>query len=211
MLKVDVWSDFACPFCYIGKRNLESAIYKLQISKEVEIIFHSFQLDPGAEKSNKFNLIDILSEKYRISKKEAEKAINRVVDMAKDVGLDYNYDKVIDTNTFDAHRLVHYGKENNKEIEIIEKLFQGYFTDGLDIGSLQTLSKISKDVGLDGDKTLKILNGNQYKSKVEEDKYLAQEMGITSVPFFIINNKTAIPGAQDSSVFLEVLNDLISK
>lgn len=208
MLKIDVWSDFACPFCYIGKRNLEVAIDKLQISEEVEIIFHSFQLDPDAKKGNKSNSIDILSEKYRMSREEAKKAIDRVADMAKDVGLDYNYDKVIDTNTFDAHRLVHYAKENNKEMEIIEGLFQGHFTEGLDIGSFESLSIISKNIGLDKDKTLEILNENKYKSKVNEDKYLAQEMGITSVPLFIVNNKTAIPGAQDSSVFLEVLNDL---
>lgn len=207
-MKIDIWSDFACPFCYIGKRNLEKALKKLKILEKVEIVFHSFQLDADAKNSNQSNSLEILSKKYKITKEEAQKIIDRIVNMAKDVGLNYNYDNVIETNTFNAHRLVHYAEKENKDAEIIERLFKAYFVDGLDIGNIETLGKISKEIGLDKERVLKMLNEDRYSSKVNADKDLAKELGITSIPFFVINEKTAIPGAQSSNVFFKVLNEM---
>lgn len=207
-MRIDIWSDFACPFCYIGKRNLEKALEELNTSEEVEIVFHSFQLDPNAERENQSNTVSSLAEKYGISKEEAQKMIDRIVNMAKDVGLNYNYDKIIGTNTLDAHKLVHYAKEENKDEEIIERLFKAYFIEGLDIGDTQVLGKLGEEVGLNREKALEALNSDEYKLKVDEDRYLSQQLGISSVPFFVINNKTAIPGAQPSNVFLQVFKEL---
>lgn len=207
-MRIDIWSDFACPFCYIGKRNLEKALEELNTSEEVEIVFHSFQLDPNAERENQSNTVSSLAEKYGTSKEEAQKMIDRIVNMAKDVGLNYNYDKIIGTNTLDAHKLVHYAKEENKDEEIIERLFKAYFIEGLDIGDTQVLGKLGEEVGLNREKALEALNSDEYKLKVDEDRYLSQQLGISSVPFFVINNKTAIPGAQPSNVFLQVFKEL---
>lgn len=206
-MRIDIWSDFACPFCYIGKRNLEKALEEFDSSEDIEIVFHSFQLDPNAQKGNKSNMVSDLSEKYGTSKEEAQKMIDRIVSMAKDVGLNYNYDKVIGTNTFDAHKLVHYSEEKNKDKEMVERLLKAYFIDGLDIGDSGTLSELAEEVGLDKREALESLENDKYRSKVEEDRYLSQQLGITSVPFFVINNKTAIPGAQPSDVFLQALNE----
>lgn len=210
-LRIDIWSDFACPFCYIGKRNLEKALEELEIVGKVDIVFHSFQLDPDAKKDNQSSILEILSKKYKIDKDESQRMIDRVVDMAKDVGLNYNYDKVVETNTFDAHRLVHYAKEENKDEEIIERLFKAYFIEGLDIGDIETLARISKESGLDREGAMEVLGKGGYSAKVNSDKDLAKELGITSVPFFVINNKTAIPGAQSSHVFLKVLDEIKDK
>lgn len=206
-MRIDIWSDFACPFCYIGKRNLERALEELNPSQEVEIVFHSFQLDPNAKKGSQANSVSNLAEKYGTSKEEAQMMIDRVVDMAKDVGLNYNYDKVVETNTFDAHRLVHYAREEKKDGEITERLLKAYFIDGLDIGDINVLGEIAKELGLNKEEVIKVLNSEEYASNVEEDRRRSQQLGITSVPFFVFNNKTAIPGAQPSDVFLEVLKE----
>ncbi len=210
-MKIDIWSDFACPFCYIGKRNLEKALKELGLAEEVEIIFHSFQLDPDAKKENPENSVTSLSNKYGITKEEAQKMIDRIVRMAKAVGLEYDYDKLIQTNTFDAHKLVQYGKEINKDNKLIERLFKAYFIDGLDIGDIEVLGDLGEEVGLHRDKVLNVLNSQEYALKVEEDKELAQKLEISSVPFFVIDNKTAIPGAQPPETFIEVIKEINKK
>ena len=210
-MKIDIWSDFACPFCYIGKRNLEKALEELNLLEKVEIIFHSFQLDPDAKKENPENSVTSLSNKYGITKEEAQKMIDRIVRMAKAVGLEYDYDKLIQTNTFDAHKLVQYGKEINKDNKLIERLFKAYFIDGLDIGDIEVLGDLGEEVGLHRDKVLNVLNSQEYALKVEEDKELAQKLEISSVPFFVIDNKTAIPGAQPPETFIEVIKEINKK
>lgn len=152
-----------------------------------------------------------LSNKYGITKEEAQKMIDRIVRMAKAVGLEYDYDKLIQTNTFDAHKLVQYGKEINKDNKLIERLFKAYFIDGLDIGDMEVLQDLGEEVGLHRDKVLNVLNSQEYALKVEEDKELAQKLEISSVPFFVIDNKTAIPGAQPPETFIELIKEINKK
>ena len=149
MMKIDIWSDFACPFCYIGKRNLESALKEFDSQDVVELVFHSYQLDPNAKKGGQINPVDELAKKYGTSRERAQEMIDRVVNMAKDVGLNYNYDKLISTNTLDAHRLSHYAKKENKDRELVEELFKAHFIEGLDIGDLEVLAELGARVELD--------------------------------------------------------------
>lgn len=203
-MKIDVWSDFACPFCYIGKRNMENALE--EYDGEVEIEFHSFQLDPNAKRRDT-KPSESLANKYGTSKEEGQKMIDRVVEMAKSVGLNYNYDDIIENNTLKAHNLLQFSKEEGKDKEIKEEVFKAHFMNGKDIGDEDVLVEIAKSVGLDEEKSREALNSEVYESKVTLDRYTAQQLEITSVPFFIIDNKKAIQGAQPKEAFLQVFNE----
>lgn len=205
MMKIDIWSDFACPFCYIGKRNLESALKEFDSQDVVELVFHSYQLDPNAKKGGHINPVDELAKKYGTSRERAQEMIDRVVNMAKDVGLNYNYDKLISTNTLDAHRLSHYAKKENKDRELVEELFKAHFIEGLDIGDLEVLAELGARVELDREEIKSILKSEEYYSEVDLDKYTASQYQIRSVPFFIFNNRYAVSGAQPVEAFLETL------
>lgn len=204
-MKIDIWSDIACPFCYIGKRNLETALKDFEGGDAVEIVYHSYQLNPNASKEGQRNSVEQLANSYGTSTSQAQKMIDRVVSMAKDVGLHYNYDAIINTNTLDAHRLSHYAKKFNKDKEIVEELFKAHFIEGLDIGDIEVLSKLGDRVGLDSEDIVKVLNSDEFNSEVDEDKYMARQYEISSVPFFIFNNKHAISGAQPPEAFLETM------
>lgn len=206
-MRIDIWSDFACPFCYIGKRNLEIALKELDLLGEVDIVFCSFQLDPHAEKSSQSDPVTSLSEKYGTTKEEAQRMIDRIVRMASDVGLEYDYENMIQTNTLDAHRLVHYGQKLGRDKEIMERLFKAHFIDGLDIGDISVLGDLSQEVGLDRQEVLNMLNSEEYIDRVEDDRRLSQQLGISSVPFFVIDNKVAVPGAQPPETFIQVLKE----
>lgn len=205
MMKIDIWSDFACPFCYIGKRNLESALKEFDSQDVVELVFHSYQLDPNAKKGGQINPVDELAKKYGTSRERAQEMIDRVVNMAKDVGLNYNYDKLISTNTLDAHRLSHYAKKENKDRELVEELFKAHFIEGLDIGDLEVLAELGARVELDREEIKSILKSEEYYYEVDLDKYTASQYQIRSVPFFIFNNRYAVSGAQPVEAFLETL------
>ncbi|NLY45556.1 MAG: DsbA family oxidoreductase [Tissierella sp.] len=204
-MKIDIWSDIACPFCYIGKRNLELALKDFESEDGVEIVFHSFQLDPNAKKEGKKDSVEQLAGKYGSTIEQAQQMIDRVVSMAKDVGLNYNYDAIINTNTLDAHRLTHYAKKFNKDREIVEELFKAHFIEGLDIGDIDVLANLGNRVGMDSEEIVKVLKSDEFNSEVDTDKYMATQYEISSVPFFIFNNKYAISGAQPPQAFLETL------
>lgn len=205
-MKIDIWSDIACPFCYIGKRNLETALKEWDSKDEIEINYHSYQLDPNAKRDGKESSAEELARKYGASLEQAQQMIDRVVSMAKDVGLDYNYDDIINTNTLDAHRLSHYAKKFNKDKEIVEELFKAHFIEGLDIGDIEVLANLGHRVGLDGEAVKVTLNSDEYYSEVDSDKYMAAQYEISSVPFFIFNDKYAVPGAQPPEAFIETMN-----
>lgn len=207
-MKIDIWSDIACPFCYIGKRNLELALKEFNLKDEIEIVYHSFQLDPNARKEGKTNSVERLADKYGTSIAQAQQMIDRVISMAKDVGLNYNYDAIINTNTFDAHRLIHFAEKSQKDKEVVEELFKAHFIEGLDIGDIEVLGTIGSRVGLDSEEIVKVLNSDEYYSEVDSDKYMAVQYEISSVPFFIFNNRYAVSGAQPPEAFLETMKKI---
>jgi predicted DsbA family dithiol-disulfide isomerase len=204
-MKVEIWSDFACPFCYIGKRRFEAALEQFANKDEVEVVYRSFELDPYMEKNVPYDVHDMLSAKYGMSREQAKALNDDVARQAKAVGLLYHFDTLILTNTFDAHRLTHFAAKYGKEGEVAEFLFKAYFTDSKHIGDPETLVKIAVEVGLDREEAASMLAGTQYTDEVRADEREAESLGIRGVPFYVINRKYAVSGAQPSEVFLEVL------
>lgn len=206
-MKVEVWSDIMCPFCYIGKRNYEAALSKFADSNDIEIEWHSFQLDPAIKNSvgKKEDLIQYLATRKGISYEQSAQMHDNVVQMAKASGLHYNFDIAIMANSFDAHRMIQMAKTKGLGDEAEEILFKAYFTQGKDFGNHQTLIDLGKEIGLSEEDVNTSLNNETYSSLVRNDINEADSLGISGVPFFLFNRKIAISGAQPSSVFLETL------
>ena len=204
-MKIEVWSDFVCPFCYIGKRRLESALNQFEYKDEVELIFRSFELDPNFKNKFDENIHEIIARKYGISIEQAKASNNQIVAQAKAIGLNYNFDDLIPTNTFDAHRLSHYAKTEGKANELAERILKAYFVDSLNISDHKALAALAGEVGLDSDEALKVLVSDKYGAEVRKDEENAARFGITGVPYFVFNDKYAVSGAQPPEAFLEVL------
>lgn len=206
-MKIDIWSDIVCPYCYIGKRNLSMAIkeskLELELENDIEIIYHSFELNPNAKSEGKTDTIKYLTDKYHISDDQAQSMLDRIIRMGKVAGLELSFDSIIHTNTFDAHRLIHFAKKYNKDQETVEALFKANFIDFLNVGDIEVLGDIGAQVGLNREEILNMLKTAEYFSEVNNDKFKAVELGINSVPYFIINDEFVVPGAQPVKVFME--------
>jgi len=150
-MKIEVWSDFVCPFCYIGKRRLEIALEKFEYKDEVELVFKSFELDPSSKKKFDENIHEIIAKKYGIPVEQAKASNNQIVDQAKAIGLNYNFDALIPTNTFDAHRVVQYAKTEGKTNELSERILKAYFIDSLNISDQKVLARLAYEVGLNSE------------------------------------------------------------
>jgi predicted DsbA family dithiol-disulfide isomerase len=210
-MKIEVWSDYVCPFCYLGKRRLEIALDKFEHKDEVEIVFRSFELDPSAKKKYEESIHEIIAHKYGIPVEQAKASNNQIVAQAKAVGLNYNFDDLKPTNTFDAHRLSHYAKTEGKLNAISERILKAYFVDSLNISDYKVLAELAAEVGLDRDKALSVLESEQYGEEVRKDEEKASKLRISGVPYFVFNNKYAVSGAQPSEKFLEVLNKVMTE
>jgi predicted DsbA family dithiol-disulfide isomerase len=206
-MKVEVWSDIMCPFCYIGKRNYESALKQFDGRDMVEIEWHSFQLDPTIPKNIevKENVNQYLAKIKGISYEQSAKMHERLVETAKNAGLDYRFDKAIVANSFDAHRLIQLAKTKGLGDEAEEKLFHAYFTEGRDFGDHATLIAIGKELGLGEAEVRNALTSEEFAAKVERDIEEAGEIGIRGVPFFVFDRKYAVSGAQPQEYFLQAL------
>ncbi|MGL4452311.1 MAG: DsbA family oxidoreductase [Sarcina sp.] len=206
-MKIEIWSDFVCPYCYIGKRRLELAIEQFADKENIELIFRSFELDPNAKKSYDDSIDEHISEKYNIPIEEAIAANNAIIEQAKEVGLNYNFKDLIRTNTFDAHRLTHYAKEEGKMSEMSERILKAYFIESLNISDHETLIKLATQVGLNKSKVSEVLKSDMYSKEVRNDEATATARAVTGVPYFVFDEKFAVSGAQPSSIFLRVLNN----
>ncbi|WP_035177500.1 DsbA family oxidoreductase [Alkalihalobacterium bogoriense] len=208
---VEIWSDFACPFCYIGKRRFEQAVALLEDRDEVEVIHRSFELDPNAPIDIDLDIYDMLSNKYGMSREEAKKTNASLAQQANVEGLDLHFDSMKLTNTFNAHRLVQLAKQHNKMNEMVERIFKAYFTDSLHIGKQETLLDLATDVGLNRQEVKSLLNSNQFENIVRGDEQEASQFGIRGVPYFVINRKYAVSGAQTVDVFLNALKKAVAE
>lgn len=204
-MKVEIWSDYACPFCYIGKRRFEGALNQFAHKEEVEVIFRSFELDPHAEKDVQINMDQLLAAKYGMSLEQAKAANDNVTRQAAEVGLAYHMDTVVPTNTFDAHRLTHFAEKHGKMGEMSERLFRAFFTESKHLGDRDMLSKLAAEVGLSQEDVLAMLDSDDYVQGVRADENEATQLGVRGVPFFVINRKYAVSGAQPHEVFVEAL------
>jgi len=206
-MKVEIWSDIACPFCYIGKRKFEKALAGFG-RENIEVIWRSFQLDPHTRYEPGKSIHDYLAEKKGMSTTQAREMNDYVSNMAVAEGLDYHLDKTIPANTLNAHRLIHLAARKGLQDKAEERLFSAYFTEGENIEDHQTLIKLGKEVGLDETEIKHMLDGNEMMEEVEQDISEARRFGIRSVPFFLFNGEYAVSGAQPSEVFLQVLEKI---
>ncbi|WP_108670911.1 DsbA family oxidoreductase [Peribacillus acanthi] len=205
-MKIEVWSDFVCPFCYIGKRRLEMALANFPNKEDVEVEFKSFELDSNAPKNSEVHINEALAKKYGMSVEDAKRANDGLKKQAATVGLDFNFDNMKPTNTFDAHRLTKYAKTVGKEKELTEKLLAAYFTESKNLGNQETLLDICESVGLVRSSALAVLhNESEFANDVRIDQAIAGQYGIRGVPYFIINQKYAISGAQPTETFISAL------
>lgn len=204
-LKVQIWSDIMCPFCYIGKRRIEKALRLFEHADAVEIEWKSYQLDANFIASPEDNLVEHLAEKYRKDNNWAQNMIDNMTQNAKNDGLDYHFEKAILANSFNAHRLLQLAKKHNLANELEELLFKAYLTDGKNINDLTTLSELGIGVGLNGDAVSEVLYSNSYGDEVKQDQEEANSIGVQGVPFFVFDNKYAVSGAQPITAFLQTL------
>lgn len=211
-VKVEIWSDIMCPFCYIGKRHFEEALKQLPNAKDVEVVWHSFQLDPSLPKpASKLNAYQYLAERKGISYENSVSMHESVVQMAKNAGLDYHFEKAVVANSFDAHRLIQFAKTKGLGDAAEERLFKAYFTEGKNMCDAPTLLQLAKEIGLDEKEAKEVINSNAYSAEVKKDIEEAYQIGVTGVPFFIFNRKYAVSGAQPSSTFLGTLKNCLEE
>lgn len=204
-MKVEIWSDVMCPFCYIGKRKFEAAFDQFPHKDKVELVWKSFQLAPGLKTQTDKNVHQFLSEHKGISLEQAKGMNDYVTQLAGQVGLVYNFDKSIVANSLNAHRFAHFTKEYNKQNEAEEALFRAYFTDGKNVDDHETLLALGKEIGLDTAALQAALENGSYTDEVQADIEEARQIGVRGVPFFVFNRRYAVSGAQESKAFLETL------
>lgn len=211
-MKIEIWSDFVCPFCYIGKRNLDAAIrqFKLENGQDtpIEIVYRSFELDTNAQKDGNLPAKEMLMKKYGLSAERATLTLEDLTKTAKNVGLEYHMDRTIQTNTLDAHRLLQFAKQQGYADVLTERLFKAHFTEGLHIGDKNVLLELALEVGLMVDEVIQVLDGKSYQDEVRFDEKSAHDLGINGVPYFLIDGKVAIYGAQPSESFLKAFQNV---
>lgn len=205
-MKVEIWSDIMCPFCYIGKRNYEEAMKQFADSANIELEWHSFQLDPNLPKpASKLSTYEYLAQRKGMSTEQSKAMHDNVVKMAKAAGLNYNFDKAVVANSFDAHRLIQFAKTKGLGDEAEERLFKAYFTEGKDMCDATTLMALAKDMGLDENEAKEVILGKAFTEQVNKDIAEAAQLGVNGVPFFVFDRKYAVSGAQPSESFINVL------
>jgi predicted DsbA family dithiol-disulfide isomerase len=204
-MKVEIWSDIACPWCYIGRRRFEKALTQFEHSDEVEVVWRSFQLDPTAPREYAGTINEMLAEKMGTTPSKAEAMHAHVTSLAADEGLDYRFDRVRPGNSFDAHRLIHLAAHHDLQSEMKERLQKAYFTDGLSFSDPDTLTQLATEVGLDADEARHLMSTDEYAADVQADIRRARMLGVTGVPFFLFDEKYAVSGAQPADLFMTAL------
>lgn len=205
MTKVEIWADMVCPFCYIGKRNFESALARFAKRDDVKIVWKSFELDPDAKHEPGVSVHEMLAAKYGQSVEWAKRATAQVAASAERAGLKFAIDRTAPTNTFDAHRLVHLAATHGLQDEAEERIFSAYFTEGKQIGNKAVLAKLAGEIGIPSGETAKLLDGDGFSKEVRDDEEEGRKLGINAVPCFVIDRIHKITGAQPPDVFLNAL------
>lgn len=204
-MKIDVWSDVYCPWCYIGKRRLDRALAQFEHRADLQIRWHSFELDPSAPRAFDGDINDMLSKKYGMTRAQADAAHQKLTALAAQDGLQYRFDLAKPGNTFDAHRLLHFAATMGLTDKLQERLMHGYFTEGLAIGDREAISKIAAEVGLPRDQVDDVLSGDLFGDAVRHDQQEAYALGIRGVPAFVFNRKYLVSGAQSVEILLRSL------
>ena len=210
-MKVEIWSDVVCPWCYIGKRRLESALARFEHSAEVEVVWRAFELDPAAPPERTGTYADRLAHKYGTGLDEAQQMIDRMTAVASSVDLAFRFDIARPGATFDAHRLLHLAAERGVQDALKERLLAATFCEGEPIGQRATLVRLAEQAGIDADEARAVLESDAYATEVRDDESEAASIGVSGVPFFVIDRTYAVSGAQPPDVLLEVLDRVWSE
>jgi len=213
-IKIDVWSDIACPWCYIGKRNLETGLAATSGDEDaprVEVVYHSFELSPDTPVDFEGDISDFLAQHKGISREQAAQMHEHVTGIAANAGLEYRFDLLQHTNTVKAHELLHFAKAHGRQHEVAERLMSAYFTEGRHVGRIDDLVTLAVEAGLDGDATRASLESAEYLDDVRADQAQAVAYGIQGVPFFVIDGKYGVSGAQPAEAFSQILRQVWSE
>lgn len=204
-MKVEIWSDIMCPFCYIGKRRIETALNDFPHKEDVEVVYRSFELDPNASYKPGVSINELLAAKYGMSIEQAQASNDNITKQAAQDGLTYHLDKILPANSFDAHRLIHFASQHGKMKEMTERLFQAYFTETRNLEDKDLLADLAAEIGLSRDEAAAVLAGDAFSAEVRADEEAANRIGVRGVPFFVLDGKYAISGAQPLEVFKDAL------
>jgi len=204
-MQVEIWSDVVCPWCYLGKRYFEQALERFPHRDGVEVIYRSFELDPSAPPGVTTPTVETLAGKYGMGLEQAREAQRQMEQRAAQAGLTFRMEDLRSGNTRDAHRLLQMAGARGRGAELAERLHRAYFTDQASIFDHASLAGFAADVGLDRDEALAVLAGDQYAQAVEADEQVAYSLGVTGVPFFVIDRRYGISGAQPAETITQVL------
>ncbi len=202
-MKVDIWSDVQCPWCYIGKRKFEAAA--ADFDGEVEVEYHSFELSPDTPVEYEGTPAQYLAERKGMSLPQVEQMLQRVTSIAAAVGLAYDFDAMHQTNTVKAHELLHYAKAHGRQAEMKEALLKAYFLDGGHVGRIDDLADLAAGLGFDRTDVVRSLTEDEYLPAVKADGEQARAYGISGVPFYVFDGKYGVSGAQETATFAQVL------
>jgi len=208
-IKIDIWSDIACPWCYIGKRKFEAGAKSSGVDVEVE--YHSYELAPDTPVDFEGSEIDFLAGHKGMPRDQVGPMLNRVAGIAAEVGLDYDFEAMHHTKTLKAHELLHFAKSKGRQLEMKERLFAAYFIEGGHVGHLDELADLAAEIGLDRAEALEALESGRFAGDVAADITQAQAYGIQGVPFFVIDGKYGVSGAQEAETFANVLTQVASE
>ena len=211
MMKVEIWSDVVCPFCYIGKRNFEAALKQFNKREDIDVSWKSFQLDPTTPENSTETVYEYLAARKGMSVEQSKQMHEQVTETAAKAGLNYRYDLAKVANTLKAHCLLQLAKENKVGNDVKERLLKAYFIDGLDVGSDEVLISIGEEFGLSSEVIKDALHSDMYKRYVNEDIQEAQNLGVSGVPFFVLNRKYGISGAQPVEQMLATIEKAYSE
>ena len=205
-MRIDIWSDVVCPWCYVGKRRFEAALARFSGRDAVEVVWHSFELDPEAPVERVGGYEQHLAAKYGRTVEEAAQMTASMTATAATEGLDFRFDLARPGNTFDAHRLLHLARETGLQDALKERLLRATFTEGEPVGDHDTLVRLAAEVGLDATEVRTVLAGDRYADEVRGDEAQARAYGISGVPFFVVDGRYGVSGAQPADVLLQVLD-----
>ena len=204
-MRVEIWSDVVCPWCYVGKRNFEAALSRFEHRDDVEVIWRAFELDPSAPAEREGDYAVHLARKYGMSVDQAGKMIQTMTTTGAKAGVTLDFGRARPGNTFDAHRLIHLAGERGVQDAVKERFFRAAFTDGDPIGDRGVLVRLAVEAGLPEDEAASVLESGIYAAEVRAEESLALELGISAVPFFVIDRTFGVPGAQPPDVILKAL------
>ncbi len=210
-MTIEIWSDIACPFCYLGKRTLEHALSNFPKGKEVNIIWRSFQLNPDLVTDTNLSTYDYLHDHKGISIEQAKQMTAGISERGRELGISYEFEKSVVSNTRKAHEAIHFAAAYGKQSEMKEALLHAHFTAGKNVDDFGVLVEIASRLNLNTEAFMEALTTNKYAHEVEKDQQMAQQIGVRGVPFFVFNRKYAVSGAQPNEVFQETLEKAFSE